>query len=58
MVIIGDTPADVSCGRSVGARAIGVGTGHYSRADLLAAGAFAAFESLAELASVLDAIYM
>lgn len=30
VVIIGDTPADVLCGRGIGARAIAVATGHYS----------------------------
>src|SRR5437016_11636128 len=40
VVIIGDTPADVTCGSCVGARAIGVATGHYAREDLMAAGAF------------------
>lgn len=57
LVIIGDTPADVTCGASLGARAIGVGTGSYSAADLLAAGAYAAFESFADPAPVLAAIY-
>ena len=57
VVIIGDTPADMTCGRSIGARAIGVATGYYSCADLRAAGAFAAFENLAELSTVLDAIF-
>jgi phosphoglycolate phosphatase-like HAD superfamily hydrolase len=57
VVIIGDTPADVTCGICVGARAIGVATGHYTREDLLAAGAYAAFSDLGDLSSVIDAIY-
>jgi phosphoglycolate phosphatase-like HAD superfamily hydrolase len=57
VVIIGDTPADVTCGNGVGARAIGVATGHYSREDLLNAGAFSAFDDLGDLASAIDAIY-
>ncbi|MBI4503877.1 MAG: HAD family hydrolase [Gemmatimonadetes bacterium] len=57
VVIIGDTPADVTCGSCVEARAIGVATGHYTREDLMAAGAFAAFADLSDFASVLDAIY-
>jgi len=57
VVILGDTPADMTCGGEVGARAIGVATGSYSTADLLATGAYAAFESFAELAPVLAAIY-
>jgi phosphoglycolate phosphatase-like HAD superfamily hydrolase len=57
IVILGDTPADMTCGCEVGARGIGVATGSYSSADLLAAGAYAAFESFAELEPVLAAIY-
>jgi phosphoglycolate phosphatase-like HAD superfamily hydrolase len=57
VVIIGDTPADMTCGRSVGARAIGVATGFYSREQLVAAGGFAAFASLRDAEPVLEAIY-
>jgi len=57
IVIIGDTPADMTCGRSVGARAIGVATGAYARSDLTAAGAFATFDDLSRTDLVLDAIY-
>lgn len=57
LVIVGDTPADMTCGAALGARAIGVATGRYAVADLVAAGAFAAFASFADPAPVLDAIY-
>jgi phosphoglycolate phosphatase-like HAD superfamily hydrolase len=57
LVIVGDTPADVTCGASLGARAIGVATGSFSRADLLAAGAFTAFDSFADPAPVVEAVY-
>lgn len=57
LVIVGDTPADVTCGASIGARAIGVATGSFSRADLLAAGAYAAFDSFADPAPVVEAVY-
>jgi phosphoglycolate phosphatase-like HAD superfamily hydrolase len=30
LVIIGDTPADIHCGRALGVRAIGVATGRYT----------------------------
>ena len=30
VIIIGDTPADIECGRGIGARAIAVATGHYT----------------------------
>lgn len=56
VIIIGDTPADVTCGDSISARAIGVATGAYSAAELRAAGAAAAFSTLADTAAVLEAI--
>src|SRR5206468_9197330 len=43
VVVIGDTPADVECGRDIGARAIGVATGHYPTDVLAAHGAVAVF---------------
>ncbi|HXV87074.1 MAG TPA: haloacid dehalogenase-like hydrolase [Gemmatimonadales bacterium] len=57
VVIIGDTPADMTCGRAVGARAIGVATGSYSREQLMEAGGYRAFASLRDVKAVLDAIY-
>jgi phosphoglycolate phosphatase-like HAD superfamily hydrolase len=57
IVIIGDTPADVTCGAALGARAIGVATGSYSTADLASAGAYAVFEDLSLLAAVREAIW-
>lgn len=56
VVIIGDTPADVTCGRAIAARAIGVATGAYHVADLEAAGAHAAFADLSDTQRVLEAI--
>ncbi|MFN8666597.1 MAG: haloacid dehalogenase-like hydrolase [Gemmatimonadaceae bacterium] len=56
LVIIGDTPADIDCGRGVGARAIAVATGHYS-VDALAAHAPAAvFADLRDTEAVMRAI--
>jgi phosphoglycolate phosphatase-like HAD superfamily hydrolase len=57
IVIIGDTPSDVQCGQSLGVRAIGVATGHYSTDDLLASGAYAAFEDLSDTDAVMAAIF-
>jgi phosphoglycolate phosphatase-like HAD superfamily hydrolase len=57
IVIVGDTPADMTCGRSVKARAIGVATGHYTASELQASGAYAVFDDLAATDAVLDAIY-
>ncbi len=57
IVILGDTPADVTCGAAVGARAIGVATGSYQADELDAAGAYAVFEDLSDTERVLGAIF-
>ena len=56
VVIIGDTPADVTCGREVGARAIGVATGRYPVEELRRHGAAAVFADLSDTAAVVAAI--
>lgn len=56
VVIIGDTPADVTCGRGIEARAIGVATGAYPLSSLEEAGAHAAFVDLSDTPRVLEAI--
>ena len=56
VVIVGDTPADVACGRPLGARTVAVATGSYDAAALRAAGAAQVFETLADTAAVLAAI--
>jgi len=56
VVVIGDTPADMHCGRSIGARAIGVATGRYSVEDLRACGAAAVFADLSDTDAVVHAI--
>lgn len=56
VVVIGDTPADLTCGRGIGARAIGVATGRYSVHDLAAHGAHAVFADLTDTGAVVAAI--
>lgn len=56
MVVIGDTPADLTCGQSLGASAIGVATGRYTLDELLAHNPIAAFADLSETDAVLRAI--
>jgi phosphoglycolate phosphatase-like HAD superfamily hydrolase len=56
VVIIGDTPADISCGECIGARAVAVATGGYSVPDLAACGPHAVFEDLSDTDRVVDAI--
>lgn len=52
VVIIGDTPADVTCGQGIGAWAIGVATGSFSADQLSAAGAHVVFADLGDTAAV------
>ena len=54
IVIIGDTPNDVTCGQALGVFAVGVATGRHSRQELLAAGAHAAFDDLADTRAVVQ----
>lgn len=56
VVVIGDTPADVLCGRGIGARAIGVATGRYNVHELESHGASAVFPDLTPTDAVVAAI--
>jgi phosphoglycolate phosphatase len=56
-VIVGDTPADVTCGAALGARAVAVATGFYDVGALAAAGAARVFADLRDTAAVLNAIF-
>ena len=56
LIVIGDTPADIQCGESIGAKAIGVATGRFSMDELRVFNPYAVFESLADTAAVMTAI--
>jgi phosphoglycolate phosphatase-like HAD superfamily hydrolase len=56
MVIVGDTPSDIHCGRPIGARAIAVASGHYTIDALAAHDPSAVFSDLADTEAVLAAI--
>ena len=56
MVVIGDTPADIECGRSLGAKAIGVASGHYTVEQLKSHNPYAVFPSLKNTQQVLETI--
>jgi phosphoglycolate phosphatase len=56
MIVIGDTPADIACGRSLGAKAIGVASGHYTVEQLQEHDPYAVFPSLANTQQLLESI--
>jgi phosphoglycolate phosphatase-like HAD superfamily hydrolase len=56
IVVIGDTPADIACGRGIGARAIGVATGRFSTVELEAHAPSAVFPDLVATDLVVAAI--
>ncbi len=57
LVIIGDTPADIACGRGLGARAIAVATGRYRVEELAIHRPWAVFPDLRDTAAVTRAIF-
>ncbi|HEY5218436.1 MAG TPA: haloacid dehalogenase-like hydrolase [Gemmatimonadaceae bacterium] len=56
IVVIGDTPADLTCGLGVGAHAMGVATGRYSVDELRAYQPAAVFPDFRDTAAVVRAI--
>ena len=56
VIVIGDTPADIECGRELGAKAIAVASGHYTVEQLEAHDPYAVFPSLANTTQVLETI--
>ena len=56
VIVIGDTPADIECGRALGAKAIGVASGHYTVEQLQAHEPYAVFPSLSDTAKLLETI--
>ncbi len=54
IVVIGDTPSDITCGRGLGVRAIGVATGRHGADELAAAGAWATVPDLGDVERILQ----
>lgn len=54
--ILGDTPHDITCARAIGAKAVAIATGQYSRDSLAAHAPDFLFDDLRDVASVLAAI--
>jgi phosphoglycolate phosphatase-like HAD superfamily hydrolase len=53
--ILGDTPHDIACARAIGAKAIAVATGKFTRAELAAHQPDHLFDDLSDLTAVLHA---
>jgi phosphoglycolate phosphatase len=56
IVVIGDTPADLNCGKALGASAIGVATGRFSVEELRLHEPMAVFQDLSDTDAVTRAI--
>lgn len=54
VIVIGDTPADVSCARALGAVAVAVGTGFCERAELVACNPDHLLDDLTGFLDILD----
>lgn len=57
IVILGDTPADITCGRGLGARSISVATGFAAADDLRAHNPDYLFDDFTNTGAVLEAIF-
>ncbi|HEV8267933.1 MAG TPA: HAD hydrolase-like protein [Thermoanaerobaculia bacterium] len=56
-VVVGDAPADVACGKALGARVVAVATGRTSFETLTSLGADVVLRDFADLASAREAIF-
>lgn len=54
VIVLGDTPSDVSCGRGIGCRAAAVATGPYDTRALHEAGADVVWDTLEDTDAVID----
>lgn len=56
IVVIGDTPADVTCGLSLDVHSVGVATGSFGADALHEAGAHVVFDDLSDTAAVMEVL--
>ena len=54
VIVIGDTPRDIACARTLGARCLAVATGQFSRSQLLEHQPWQCLKSLADLETALE----
>lgn len=55
-IVIGDTPHDIACARTIGARVLAVATGNYSAEELARCGADIVLEDLSDTGRVLEIV--
>jgi phosphoglycolate phosphatase len=56
-ILVGDTPLDIEAAQATGARGVGVATGRFSEAELIAAGADAVLADLTDTNEVVAAVF-
>ncbi len=49
ILVIGDTPLDIACGKSIGAKVLAVGTGNYTRQELQQCGPEWAVDNISQI---------
>lgn len=57
IVVIGDTPRDIECGRAIGAKTVAIATGHFSLSELESHSPDALFENLADTTAVIERLF-
>lgn len=56
VLVLGDTPHDIACGRAIGATTVAIATGSYSRADLAGHHPDFLFDDLSDVGAVIVAL--
>jgi len=56
IIILGDTPHDITCARAIGAKAVAIATGRHTRAELEACAPDFYFDDLRDVPAVLKAL--
>jgi phosphoglycolate phosphatase-like HAD superfamily hydrolase len=56
ILVIGDTPRDIECGRAIGAKTVAIATGHYSQDELVAHRPDFLFEDFSDTGRVLECL--
>jgi phosphoglycolate phosphatase-like HAD superfamily hydrolase len=56
IIVLGDTPRDIACGKAIGARTVAIATGHYSIETLVGHAPDLVFADLADTDAVVEAL--